>query len=196
MSATMRMGSPQLGTTEVEALRGTGLCLVVMGIALIILGFAAIGSAFIATFTTVLVFGILLIMGAVAQVITAIMGRQWRGFFLHLLTGVLYFVAGMFLIDSHVAAALGLTLMIAAYLMVGGILRIVLALVERFHSCGWVLLNGVVSLVLGVSIWRQWPLSGLWVIGLFVGIEMLFSGLAWLMLGLGVRSIPRTTQPM
>jgi uncharacterized membrane protein HdeD (DUF308 family) len=195
MSATMRMGSPQLGTTEVEALRGTGLFLVVMGVALIVVGFAAIGSAFIATFTTVLVFGILLIAGAVAQVITAIMGRQWRGFFLHLLTGVLYFVTGMFLIDSPVAAALGLTLMIAAYLMVGGILRIALALVERFHSWGWVLLNGVVSLVLGVSIWRQWPLSGLWVIGLFVGIEMLFSGLAWLMLGLGVRSIPRTALP-
>jgi uncharacterized membrane protein HdeD (DUF308 family) len=103
-------------------------------------------------------------------------------------------VAGMFLIDSPVAAALGLTLIIAAYLMVGGILRIVLAVVERFHSWGWVLLNGVVSLVLGVSIWRQWPLSGLWVIGLFVGIEMLFSGLAWLMLGMGVRSIPRPAQ--
>ncbi len=191
----MRMGSPRLGTTEVDALRGTGLFLVVMGVALIILGFAAIGSAFIATFTTMLVFGILLIAGAVAQVITAIMGRQWRGFFLHLLTGVLYFVVGMFLIDSPVAAALGFTLIIAAYLMVSGILRIVLALVERFHSWGWVLLNGVVSLILGVSIWRQWPLSGLWVIGLFVGIEMLFSGLAWLMLGLGVRSVSRSASP-
>ena len=124
MSTAMRMGPSRFGTTEVDALRGSGFFLVVIGIALIIVGFAAIGSAFIATFTTMLVFGILLIAGAVAQVVAAIMGRQWRGFFLHLLTGVLYFVAGMFLIDSPVAAALGLTLIIAAYLMVGGILAL------------------------------------------------------------------------
>ena len=70
MSATMRMGSPRLGTTEVEALRGTGLFLVVMGVALIIVGFAAIGSAFIATFTTVLVFGIF------TSIFTSLMGSR------------------------------------------------------------------------------------------------------------------------
>lgn len=195
MSAALRMGSPRLEVSELESLRGSWLCLVAMGITLIILGFAAIGSSFVATLATMLVFGILLILGAVAQVVTAIWGRQWRGFFLHVLAGVLYLVAGLFLVESPVEAALGLTLLIAAYLLVGGILRIVLAIVERFPGWGWVLLNGMVSLVLGISIWRQWPLSGLWVIGLFVGIEMLFSGLSWLMLGLGVRSIPKTALP-
>jgi uncharacterized membrane protein HdeD (DUF308 family) len=77
---------------------------------------------------------------------------------------------------------------VAACLLVGGILRIVVSLVERFEGWGWSLLNGVVSLLLGAVIWRQWPLSSLWFIGLFVGIEMLFSGLSWVMLALAVRS--------
>src|SRR5438046_1334099 len=150
MSPTLRMGYPRQEIGELESLRGSWLCLVAMGVTLIILGFAAIGSSFVATLATMLVFGIVLILGAVAQLVTAIWGRQWRGFFLHVLAGVLYLVAGVFLIESPVEAALGLTLLIAAYLLVGGILRIVLAVVERFPGWGWVLLNGVVSLILGI----------------------------------------------
>jgi uncharacterized membrane protein HdeD (DUF308 family) len=155
------------------------------------LGLVAMGSSMIATFATVLVFGILMLLGAVFQVVTALWGRSWRGFFLHLMAGVLYLIAGLFMIDSPVEAALSLTFLIAACLVVGGILRIGLSIVERFDGWGWMLLNGVVSVVLGVGIWRQWPLSGLWVIGLFVGIEMLFSGLSWVMLGLAVRTGPK-----
>jgi uncharacterized membrane protein HdeD (DUF308 family) len=66
---------------------------------------------------------------------------------------------------------------------------------ERFDGWQWMLLNGVIALLLGVSIWRQWPFSGLWVIGLFVGIEMLLSGFSWLMLGLAVHSKPGAAFP-
>jgi uncharacterized membrane protein HdeD (DUF308 family) len=162
-----------------------------MGVALIVLGAAAIASSFIATLATVVVFGILLILGGIFQVVTALWGRTWNGFFLHLLAGVLYLITGVFLIDNPVEAALGITWLVAASLLAGGILRIVLALVERFNGWGWVLLNGIISVVLGVAIWRQWPLSGLWVIGLFVGIEMVFSGVSWVMLGLAVRAAPK-----
>jgi uncharacterized membrane protein HdeD (DUF308 family) len=162
-----------------------------MGIALMILGVVAIGFSLIATLATVLVFGLLLLLGGLFQVVTACWGRSWRGFFLHLLAGVLYLVVGVFMIDNPVETALGLTLLVAAGLLVGGIVRTVLSLVERFDGWGWALLNGIVSLILGIAIWRQWPLSGLRFIGLFVGIEMLFSGLSWVMLGLTVRSTPR-----
>jgi uncharacterized membrane protein HdeD (DUF308 family) len=70
-------------------------------------------------------------------------------------------------------------------------MRIVLSLLERFEGWGWVLLNGVISLILGVGIWRQWPVSGFWVIGLFLGIEMVLSGWSWIMLGLAARSIQK-----
>jgi len=56
-----------------------------------------------------------------------------------------------------------------------------------------VFVNGLVSVLLGAAIWRQWPLSGFWVIGLFVGIEMFLSGLSWLMLAMALRTMPRTT---
>jgi uncharacterized membrane protein HdeD (DUF308 family) len=158
-----------------------------MGIALVILGIVAVGSALFMTLTTVLIFGVLLIMGAIFQIVAAIWGRNWKGFILHLLMGVLYFVAGVFMIDNPLEAASALTLLIAACLIGSGILRIVFSALQRFEGWGWLILNGVVALVLGASIWKQWPLSGLWVIGLFVGIEMLFSGVSWIMLGLSVR---------
>jgi uncharacterized membrane protein HdeD (DUF308 family) len=163
-----------------------------MGVALMILGMMAIGSSLIATLATVLVFGILLLLGAIFEIVTALWGRSWRGFFLHLLAGVLYLVAGIFMINNPVEAALGLTLLVAACLLTGGILRIIQSALDRFDGWGWVLVNGMVSLLLGTAIWRQWPLSGTWVIGLFVGIEMLFSGLSWVMLGLAARSTRKT----
>lgn len=178
-----------------HGLREIWVFLLAMGVALMIVGALAIGSSVIATFATVLVFGILMLLGAVFQVVTALWGRSWRGFFLHLLGGVLYLIAGLFMIENPLEAALNLTFLVAACLLVGGILRIGLSLAERFEGWGWVLLNGVISVILGVGIWRQWPLDGLWVIGLFVGIEMLFSGLSWVMLGLAVRSGRKAAVP-
>jgi uncharacterized membrane protein HdeD (DUF308 family) len=189
------LASPVLVANPPEALREIWAFLAGMGVALMVLGAVAIGSSFIATLATVLVFGILLLLGALFQVVTALWGRSWRGFFLHLLAGVLYLVVGVFMIDYPVETALGVTLLVAVGLLSSGILRIVVSVIERFDGWGWMLLSGVVSLLLGAAIWRQWPLSGLWVIGLFVGIELLFSGLSWVMLGLAVRSTPKVALP-
>jgi uncharacterized membrane protein HdeD (DUF308 family) len=191
VNAVHQAGSHRLGSAELESLREIRVFLMGMGVALILLGVVAIGSSLIATLATVLMFGILMLLGAIFQVVTALWGRSWRGFFLHLLTGVLYLIAGLFLIENPVETARGLTLLVAACLLVGGILRIILSVIERFDGWGWVLTNGLVCVVLGTAIWRQWPLSGDWVIGLFVGIEMILSGLSWLMLGLGVRPAPK-----
>lgn len=184
------------GVGEREGLRKIWLGLLLLGIALIIVGVVAISSAFIATLATVIFFGILLLVGAFFQVVSAFLGRCWRGFFLHLLGGVLYLIVGLFMLANPVEAALALTLLVAAGLLVGGILRIIISVVERFDGWGWVLLNGIIAVILGAAIWRQWPLSGVWVIGLFVGIEMLFSGLSWVMLALAVRSIPKLVPPL
>jgi uncharacterized membrane protein HdeD (DUF308 family) len=184
MNTQSVVGSRIPVVTGPESLREIWGFLMGMGIALMLLGIAAISSSLIATFATVLVFGILLLLGAIFEMVTAFWGRNWRGFFLHLLTGVLYLIAGIFLINNPVGAALGLTLLVAVCLLTGGAVRIVLSLLERFDGWGWVVMNGIVSVLLGAAIWRQWPLSGLWALGLFVGIEMLFSGLSWVMLAL------------
>jgi uncharacterized membrane protein HdeD (DUF308 family) len=88
-------------------------------------------------------------------------------------------------------AAVTLTLVISLFLIMGGVFRIVEALVGALPHRVWVLLNGVITLALGIMIWRQWPYSGLWVIGLFVGIEMLLYGWSLVMLAIAAKKMPR-----
>jgi uncharacterized membrane protein HdeD (DUF308 family) len=182
------VGSIKPGGRGLEDLHEVSVYLIGIGIALMLVGLVAIGSSLVATLTSMLVFGILLIVGGIFQGVTALWGRSWNGFSLHLLTSILYLVAGVFMIDNPLEAASALTLLIAACLVVGGLLRTIMSAVERFEGWVWVLLNGVVSLVLGVGIWRQWPFSGQWVIGLYIGIEMLVSGMSWVLLGRTMRS--------
>jgi uncharacterized membrane protein HdeD (DUF308 family) len=161
-----------------------------LGIVLIVLGTIAIGSTFVMTIASVFFFGWLLIIGGVMEVIHAFWHKRWAGFFLDLLTGILYVVAGWMMVTNPQESALLLTLIIAMFLVFEGVFRIVAALAARYPHWGWVLFNGVISLVLGVMIWWQWPYSGLWVIGLFVGIEMLLNGWSLVMLSLTARKLP------
>ncbi|MET0501645.1 MAG: HdeD family acid-resistance protein [Candidatus Binatia bacterium] len=162
----------------------------ILGIVLIVLGTIALGSALVMTIASVFFFGWLLIVGGVMEVIHAFWHKRWAGFFLDLLTGALYVVVGWMMVTNPKESALLLTLIIAMFLVFEGVFRIVAALTARYPHWGWVLLNGVISLVLGVMIWRQWPYSGLWVIGLFVGIEMLFNGWSLVMLSFAGRRLP------
>jgi uncharacterized membrane protein HdeD (DUF308 family) len=167
-----------------------------LGIVLIVVGFLAVGAAVIATFTTMLVFGILLMAGGVVQIVNAFLARSWGGFFLHILLGVLHLVVGELMIEHPLVAAEGLTILLAAAFLVGGTLRIIHALRDRFADWGWVLINGMITLLLGIMIWRQWPESSLWVIGLFVGIDLIFSGWSWVMLAMIVKAAaPRAPAP-
>jgi uncharacterized membrane protein HdeD (DUF308 family) len=162
-----------------------------LGIVLVILGTIAIGSAFLMTIASVFFFGWLLIIGGVMEAIHAFWReKRWGGFFLDLLTGILYVVAGWMMVTNPQESALLLTLIIAMFLVFEGVFRIVAALAARYPHWGWVLFNGVISLLLGILIWRQWPYSGLWVIGLFVGIEMLLNGWSLVMLSLTARKLP------
>ena len=78
----------------------------------------------------------------------------------------------------------------AMLLIIGGIFRVVVAISVRFPNSAWMLFHGAVNLLLGVSILQDWPLSGLWVIGLFVGIDMIFNGWSLVMLGFAARRLP------
>jgi uncharacterized membrane protein HdeD (DUF308 family) len=100
-------------------------------------------------------------------------------------------VVGMFVVKEPVESTLEFTLLIAAMFFVSGILRIISAMTLQYTGWGLVLLNGVISVLLGVMIYRQWPASGTWVIGLFVGIDMIFNGFSWIMLSLGLKSLPK-----
>lgn len=173
---------------ELQHLRNHWLLLLFLGIGLTIVGTLAIISSFIATLATIAFFGTMLFIGAVLQVVNAVTCRNWRGFITYLLIGILYAVLGMIMMNYPVATAAGITLMLAAGYMIGGIVRIVVAAADRFQGWGWVMLNGFISLFLGIFIWRHFPEDALWVIGLFVGIDLIFCGWTWIMLAIGIRS--------
>jgi uncharacterized membrane protein HdeD (DUF308 family) len=172
---------------ECEFLRGHSRWFLALGIAMVVLGTIAIGSAPIATEAATWLFGFLLLAGGIAEIISAFWAGRWSGTIVHLLIGVLYVVVGLLITDNPVNAAVQLTLILAIFFIISGVFRIVFALAERFTGWGWVLLNGVVTLFLGMLVYKQWPVAGLWVIGLFVGIELIFNGWAWIMLSLGLR---------
>jgi uncharacterized membrane protein HdeD (DUF308 family) len=175
---------------ELAALRGNWLWFVLLGVALIILGLIALASPWVATLATAVVIGTLLIASGLAEAIGAFWSRRWSGFFLHLLSGVLSFVVGVLFLRAPVSAGLALTLLLACLLIVGGLFKIIAALSHRFGAWGWPLLSGVIDLVLGVMIWMEWPASALWVIGLFVGISLVFRGVNWIGVGIALRSVP------
>jgi uncharacterized membrane protein HdeD (DUF308 family) len=175
-------------TEEANSIRKNWGWFLALGIVQIVAGMLAVSFAFSATVASVVTLGVLLLVAAGAQLGAAVWARDWSGFFLFLLVGVLYAVAGFFTLQQPILAAESLTLMLAAAFVVGGVFRIIIALVERFPAWGWVLCNGVVTVLLGIAIWQHWPESGLWVLGLFVGVELVVNGLTWLILAVGVRS--------
>lgn len=174
-----------------SALQGNWIWFVALGIALVVLGVVALGSVAIASLATAVTIGMLILAGGVAEIVGAFWCRGWSGFFLHLLSGVLSIVVGVIFLRAPVGALLALTLLVASFLLVEGIFKIVAALSYRFAAWGWSLVGGVIDLVLGVMIWQEWPASALWVIGLFVGINLVFRGCDWIALGLALHRLPR-----
>jgi uncharacterized membrane protein HdeD (DUF308 family) len=176
---------------DLTALRGNWLWFVVLGVALIVLGFVALGSVVIATLATALVIGALMLVGGVTEIVGAFWSRGWSGFFLHLLPGILLVVVGVLFLGAPLDAVVVLTLLLACLLLAGGIFKIVAAMSYRFASWGWSLVSGAIDVVLGVMIWLEWPASALWVIGLFVGISLVFRGFNWIGLGAALHALPR-----
>lgn len=174
----------------VDELRQRWGWIVGLGIVLVVLGTVALGSAVFVTLATMVFFGWLMVFGGLLQSAHAFATRGWSGFFIDMLAGLLSLVVGFLIVTHPAATALTITLLIASFLIFSGLFRITIALTIRFHNWMWLLLHGVVNLALGIMIWQQWPLDGIVVIGMFVGIDMLFNGLSILMLGLAVKNLP------
>ena len=178
---------------ELHSLRNHWWCFLLLGAALVVIGSLCIMDPLVPSLASVLVLGFLLIAAGIVQVVTSFWAGKWSGMLLHILIGVFYAVVGYMIIDSPELSMLMLTKFIAIFLIVSGLFRIVSALVVRFHDWGWVLLSGGVSLLLGIVINRQLPAAALWVVGLFLGIELIFNGWAWIMLALGLRRAAKAT---
>jgi uncharacterized membrane protein HdeD (DUF308 family) len=153
------------------------------GAVLTILGIAAISASFVATMISVVFIGIVILIAGAVIILDSITfwWGKWSGFFLHFLTGLLYFAIGFMLIDSPVLGSVSITLLLGIFYLVVGIFRVTYALTARSPKWGWNFFNALVTLLLGVLILTSWPASSLFIIGLFVGIDLVFAGMAYLM---------------
>jgi uncharacterized membrane protein HdeD (DUF308 family) len=157
-----------------------------LGLVSVVLGVLAISMAFIVGMASVIVLGILLLVAGIAEVVYVVIGRNSRGFALHLLAAALYLLIGLFILEDPARAGVVLTLLLAAYFFVGGVLRIIFSLAVQFPAWPWVLVNGLVELILGLIILAVWPDASLKVLGLLIGIDLLFHG--WSSIDLALRA--------
>ena len=146
-----------------------------LGVLFVALGITAMVAAFAATLATVLLFGALLLAAGIIQIAHTVWAARWRGYLTQLLAGILYAGIGGLMVFDPVAGAIGLTLLLAVFFVVGGLLKIVLGVQAE---SGWFALSGFVNLLLGLLIAVGWPATGTWVIGLFLGIELVLAGLS------------------
>jgi len=159
------------------------------GIGLALLGILAIVRAVAATVVSMLFFGWLLVFAAGIEIVQAIMVGKWAGLFQHWLGAVLFGVIGVLILWRPVVTAEILTLLMGAFFLVAGLFQLITPFVISLPDWGWHTLNGLITLLLGIFVLAQWPVSGLWIIGLFVGIELVFYGVAWIALALDLRSL-------
>jgi len=159
------------------------------GIVLLALGIAAIVRATTATVASMVVFGWVLIFGSVFEFIAAFMVGNWSGFFLHLLVAILFAIVGIMMLTRPVLSAETWTLVMAILFLVGGVYQLIYALWTHLPGWGWHALNGVVATILGILLAVGWPGTGFWVIGLFIGIDLVFYGWAWIALAIGLRKM-------
>jgi uncharacterized membrane protein HdeD (DUF308 family) len=171
-----------------QPLRAKSGWIVALGIIYMVAGLIALGSVALATVATVFVVGIMMVIAGVAEVINAFQIKTWGKFLLWLLLGVLYIVAGFVTFENPLLAAALLTLVLGFSLVVSGIMRIVLAFSMKGGAPWiWVALSGTITVLLGLVILAHWPVSGLYILGLFLGIDLVFAGASWIGVGLGLR---------
>jgi len=161
----------------------------VFGIGLLVLGVAAIARSVTATVVSMVFFGWLLVLASGIEIAQAIMVGHWAGFFYHLLAAILFGVTGLLLVMRPVISAEVVTVAMAMFFIIGGLFQLITSIAYSLPGWGWQAADGIIAVILGLLVWAQWPASGLWAIGLFIGIDLFFYGCAWIALVLGLRSM-------
>lgn len=179
----------QSNAPALEAFRKHWVWFFAVGLTLIALGILAISYSYFASIISIFVLGSLLVIGGVIVIMDTFQAKSSRGSgsFTHLLIGILYFAAGILLIRGPIVGAMSLTLLLAIFYIFVGMLRTVYALSLTVPRKGWHIFNGMISLLIGILILAEWPASGMFIIGLFVGVDLLLCGFIYVLIGLSVR---------
>jgi len=180
--------------SEFEKLHRKWGWILLLGIVLICLGMVALLMTPVATVAAVLVLGWLMVASGVIEIVHAFRVYRWGGMLLHVMGGIVGILIGLLIVTNPVAGALAWTLLFASFFSVMGIFHIVAALRLKFANWGWAVFDGVITLGLGILVWAHWPWSGLWFLGISLGVALVLRGWSYVMLALAVRSIPASGQ--
>lgn len=160
----------------------TGILISLCGL----LGLLYAGSS---TLASILFFGVLEIIVGITQIIHAYGVKTVQQVLFHFILGLTCIAAGIVMIIFPEAAALSLTLLIAMMLIVSGIARVIASLSMYFEHWVWLLINGFLGIILGMLILYQWPVSGFWVIGTLVSLDILFTGSVYVALAMRTKQL-------
>lgn len=156
----------------------------IWGIVTLVLGVLAIVAPFVTGLAVAIFVGILLLLSGIAQTIYAFQAGSLGKGLLRVLFGGITIVGGVAMITSPTLGLAALTLILAAYFFIDGVFALFAGFqVKPLKGWGWLVFSGVVTVLLAWMIWQQWPLSGLWAVGILVGVRLLFAGTAMIALG-------------
>ncbi len=175
----------------IENLQSHWVSLMILGILLTILGFFAISTAMVATVVSVMFLGGIFLAGGVTQVFHGFAAKCWGGVFGNIIVGLFYILAGTILILNPGIGAASITLALGAFFIISGLIRAMTSAVYRYPSWGWCTFSGLVSIALGAWVLVNWPVATFWLIGLFVGIDLVFAGVAMTTLASAARNFAR-----
>jgi uncharacterized membrane protein HdeD (DUF308 family) len=176
-----------MSPVDTAPLRAKWGWILALGIVYVIAGLIALGSVVMATVASVLIVGVMMIVAGVAEIINAFQCKGWGRFLIWVLLGALYIVAGFVTFENPLFAAAILTLLLGASLIASGIVRIILAFsMKREQPWIWVLLSSLITLLLGLMILAHWPLSSVYILGIFLGIDLVMAGASWIGIGLAL----------
>ena len=167
--------------------------LMVIGILTLLLGIVGMGMNISMTMVSIFVVGLFLFFGGILHLIDVFIVEGWKKKFSAGLISVMYVIAGILMIKYPAASAAWFTLFVAAFFIVIGIFRLIFGFSLRKEGKGWVwtVISGVAAVLIGILIYAEWPVSGLWVIGLFVSIELIMQGVYTITVALAARSVQR-----
>ncbi len=188
-----KMAEPDmLASNLIGAIRANSRIAVIAGIIMLVCGVLAVAAPLAAGISITFLVGLLLIAGGVAQCVLAFQTGAFGRGLLIFLVGALTAVAGFFLISQPIEGLAAITFFLAAYFIVTGVFELVAAFqVKPAEGWGWLLFNGIVTLILGILIWRQFPLSGIWAVGVLFGIKLIMSGWWLIFVGRSVGSVAK-----
>lgn len=172
-----------------EDVRSKWVWFLVLGVVLIVLGGIALGNLLVATIATVYYIGALILVAGIVQIVHAFQVKEWGNFFIWLLSGVFYAIAGFFAFYNPVLTSVALTLVLAVSLIMAGILRIWTGFAARPRSgWGWLVAAGVLSLIVGIIIAARWPADTVYLIGLILAVELIFEGWSFVAVALALKA--------